>query len=86
MWAGRHVLQDAQASDLRVSSYPGAFKYRAATDLRKEDVVDAIPLRADRSRIHRCEWDDLALIAVERDDLGEHVEFFDLFTDSIDPA
>jgi hypothetical protein len=75
-----------EASDLRVFSYPGAIKYRAARDLRKEDVVDAVPLRAEQARIHRCEWDDLALIAVEKDALAEHVEFFDLATDSIDPA
>lgn len=71
----RHVLQDAEASDLRLFTYPGTFQYRTAHDLRKEDVVDAVPLHADQAGIHRCEWDDLALITVEREDLGEHVEF-----------
>lgn len=82
----KHVLRNAKAGDLRIFSYPGAFRYRAAEDLRKEDVVDAVPLRADRSVIYRCDWDDLALIVVEPDQLGEHVEFFDLNNDCIDPA
>jgi hypothetical protein len=81
-----HVLQGAEVSDLRVFSYPGAFQYRPAADLRKEDVVDAVPLRADNAVIHRCGWDDLALIVVEPDDIGENVEFFDLGNDWIDPA
>ena len=81
----RHVLEGAEVSDLRLFSYPGAFQYRAAADLRKEDVVDAAPLPADNAVIHRCEWDDLALIVVERGDVGEHVEFFDLRNDWIDP-
>ena len=81
----KHVLRDAEVSDLRVFSYPGAFQYRAAADLRKEDVVDAVPLCANNAVIHRCEWDDLALIVVERGDVGEHVEFFGLGNDWIDP-
>lgn len=81
-----HVLRDAEVSDLRVFSYPGTFQYRAAADLRKEDVVDAVPLRADKVVIQRCEWDDLALILLEPNDVGEHVEFFDLRNDWIDPA
>src|SRR5271166_1928498 len=60
-----HVLRNAEVSDLRVFSYPGTFQYRAAADLRKEDVVDAVPMPADKAVIYRCEWDDLALIVVQ---------------------
>jgi hypothetical protein len=80
-----HVLLNAEASDLRVFSYPGAFQYRAAADLRKEDVVDAVPLPAGKAVIHRCGWDDRALIVVDKEDVGEHIEFFNLANDWIGP-
>jgi hypothetical protein len=59
--------------------------YRAPKDLRKQDVVDAIPVTEQSSVIHRCEWEDLAIITTTPNSVGEYVEFFDVAKNWIDP-
>ena len=44
------------------------------------------PLTEVTSQIHLCEWEDLAVITVPSDAIGENAEFVDLTKDSIDPA
>jgi len=81
----KHVLRKARASDLRVFFMPsGAVEYRAAADLRKHDIVDGLPLTEHSAIIHRCPWEDLALITVSSEAIP-NTEFFAMDC-CIDPA
>jgi hypothetical protein len=82
----KHVLRDAKPTDLRIFCCPsGGLEYRAPADLRKQDVVDAVPIAEQNAAIHRCEWEDLALMTTIPKAVGQYVEFFDLAKDWIDP-
>jgi len=82
----KHVLRDARPSDLRIFYCPdGGLEYRAPADLREQDVVDAVPITDQNTMIHRCEWEDLALLTISPKMAGNGVEFFDLSVNWIDP-
>ena len=82
----KHILAGAGPCDLRIFWRPsGSMERRAPAELRRQDVVDATPITNENASIIRCEWEDLAIIDVVPDTEGQHVEFFDLGNNWIDP-
>lgn len=83
----KHVLKGAKPSELRIFWFPGGtIESKKRDELRKRDVVDGQPLTDVTSEIHLCGWDDLALITVPANAVGEKAEFVDLMRDWIDPS
>jgi hypothetical protein len=80
----RHVLDEAQPSDLSFFARPsGAFA--RPSEVSMQDGYSAIPIVGNSSAIiHRCEWEDIAVIIIESDALGPYLEFADLAS-SVDP-
>jgi hypothetical protein len=79
-----HVFENAEAKDIRVlvfADLPKEYKSREA--LTKRDIVDGIGL-TDDSVIHRCKWEDLAVVTV---DVAKFpgVDFIEPEKDWIDP-
>jgi len=82
----KHVLKDAKPSDLRIFWCPGGIiEPKKPEELGKGDVLDGIPLTDATSKIHLCDWEDLAMITVPPEAIGENAEFVDLTKDWIDP-
>lgn len=82
----KHVLGDAKPSDLRVFYCPaGAPETIGRDELRDQDVIDGRPITDPNAVIHRCEWEDLALITTIIPENEEYVEGFDLAENWIDP-
>jgi hypothetical protein len=79
-----HVFENAEAKDIRVlvfADLPKEYKSREA--LTKRDIVDGIGL-TDDSVIHRCKWEDLAVVTV---DVAKFpgVDFIEPEKDWVDP-
>lgn len=82
----KHVLESAEVKDLLF--FPrnvGDLRREDASQIRMEDVFEPSSLRDSTAIIHRCEWEDLALIAMPPDALSTFIEFFDMRA-SADPA
>ncbi len=84
----KHVLEDATPGDLRILYSPtGGPEWKSFSNLTRADVVDGIAVSEHNAAIHRCEWEDLALItSIPRADGPQYVEFFDLSQEWIDPG
>jgi hypothetical protein len=83
-----HVIhKDAKPSDLRLFWRPYAEDlYLADKDLKPEHIVDAVAIKDPHAAIHRCGWEDLAIITIDPSEAGPHSEFIDVGTESVDPA
>jgi len=81
----KHVLEEAQLRDINVFARPTA-SFRHVTEVTLQDGFVAGPLNDADATIHRCEWEDLALIAVKPDCLGPYLEFADVASSWIDPS
>lgn len=82
-----HVIDEkARPSDLRVFWRPsGEIERRSAANLRKQDIGDAVPIKDATAVIHRCKWEDLAVVTVSVEEAGPFTEFFDIANEWIDP-
>jgi hypothetical protein len=83
----KHVLEEAEVKDLLF--FPrnvGDLKKEPASQVKMENAFEPVSLRDETATIHRCEWDDLAVITIAADALGTFVEFFDISNESSDPA
>jgi hypothetical protein len=83
----KHLLEGAEVNDLLF--FPrnvGDLRKESASQVRMENAFEPISLRDNTAVIHRCEWDDLAVVATASDALGTFVEFFDVANPSADPA
>jgi hypothetical protein len=58
----------------------------AEADLKPQDIADAVAVRDPSAVIHRCTWEDLALVAIDQSEAGPYAEFADLVNDWTDPA
>jgi hypothetical protein len=59
-----HVFEKAAPEDLRVFTYATLpTTYKPQESLTPADIVDGVPLN-DASVIHRCKWEDLAIVTV----------------------
>jgi len=93
-WAGRycvqtakHVVDQAEPTDLRFFvRQVGELQAKRASELVVTDGVAAMELNDADAVIHRCEWEDIAVITVCSDALGPHLEFFDVENSWTDPA
>lgn len=84
----KHVIHpDAKPSDLRIFWRPyGEDEYRADTDLRPQDIGDAIAIKDPNAITHKCEWEDLAIVTIDASEAGPYSEFIGIASDWIDPA
>jgi hypothetical protein len=81
-----HVLDEAQLNDLSFFvRQTGHLVSRRASEVKMEDGVVAVPLNDPDAAIHRCEWEDLAILTIEPDALGPKLEFFDVGSSWVDP-
>jgi hypothetical protein len=84
--AGHVPHGKAQARDVRIYWRPtGALDRRTTEQVSREDVTDALPIRDPNTVLHRCAWEDLALITIDPKEGQPHTEFFDIANDWIDP-
>jgi hypothetical protein len=83
-----HVIETAsKPSDVRIFWRDSSGIERIAeSDLKPRDIANAIAVRDPNATIHRCSWEDLALIVIDQSEAGRHTEFADLAKDWIDPA
>jgi hypothetical protein len=83
----RHVLDNAQVSDLKFFvRQAGELKSKLVSEVTINDAVVGAPLNDSKAGIYRCNWEDLALLAVRSDALGPNLEFFDLRNSCTDPS
>ena len=80
----KHVLEDAKLDEINFFGRPTA-SFKHASEVTIQDLLLAVPLNDPDAAIHRCEWEDLALITVKPDSLGQYVEFADIAASWIDP-
>jgi len=81
----RHVIENAQPRDLRFFSLPtSSVECRGPSDLRPQDIVDAVPLSDPAVTVYRCEWEDLALITTLPAAIPD-AQFFNAANQWIDP-
>jgi hypothetical protein len=80
-----HVVEKAQPPDIRVFCPPPDMKFRSSSSLEPQDILDAVPLKDERAVIHRCAWEDLAILTT-RADAVRNAEFFDALSEWRDPA
>jgi hypothetical protein len=83
-----HVIKpEAQPSDLRIFWRDiGTIERRSDADLTENDIVDGTPIRDPNATIHRCKWEDLAVISIDPAEAGTNAEFADLAANWVDPA
>ena len=83
-----HVIHDeAKPSDLRLFWRPyGDDKYLADSHLHPEDIVNGIPIKDPNAVIHRCHWEDLAIITIDPSEVGPYSESINIGTGWADPA
>ena len=94
LWGGRHfiltaghVIHDkAKPSDIRIFWRPhGDDEYLADSQLRPEDIVNGIPVKDQNAGIHRCQWEDLAIITIDPSEIRPHSEPINISNDWADP-
>ncbi len=79
-----HVFENAKATDVRVITYAELpASYKSSEALRPRDIVEGLPLAGD-SVIHRCGWEDLAVVTVDPEKFPG-VDFIEPDNDWIDP-
>lgn len=54
--------------------------------LRPQDIVNGIPIKDPNAAIHRCQWEDLAIITIDASEAGPYSEFVDMANDWADPG
>ena len=82
----KHVVEKAEVSDLRFFvRQVGALKTQRASDITHRDGVEPVRLDDPKAVIHRCGWEDLAVVTLQPNALGPMLEFFDIATSWVDP-
>jgi hypothetical protein len=83
----KHVVEQAEPRDLRFFvRQVGELQLKHASELVVTDGVAAIELNDPDAVIHRCEWEDLAIITTRPNALGPNLEFFDVENSWVDAA
>src|SRR5436190_6098351 len=81
-----HVFEKAEVKDLRFLTFPNEnIRFKAPSDVTRSDAVDALPLCDPNAQIHRCAWEDLAVVTVDPNAFPD-LEYADVVNDSVDPA
>ncbi len=80
----KHVLDNAEPKDLSFFARPsGALIHASQVDMR--DALNAVPLKDNGAAIHRCPWEDIAIMTMTTDALGTYAEFADVANSWVDP-
>jgi hypothetical protein len=83
----KHVLDQAQIKDLKFFvRNVGELKTKHVSEVKLNDGVVAAPLGDSEAAMHRCDWEDLALLSIEPDALVPSLEFFDIAASWVDPS
>lgn len=78
----KHLVKDAEPQDVRISPLPSdGWK----CDTSRARIIQTLNMKGQTPRIQSCDWEDLALLRVPPDSLGEDVEFVDIANSGIDP-
>jgi len=64
----------------------GALKTQRASDITRRDGVEPVKVNDPTAVIHRCAWEDLAVVTLKPDALGPMLEFFDIEDLWVDPS
>src|ERR1700678_1466400 len=73
----KHVLEQARIDDLRFFvRQAGELKTKLVSEITMSDAVVAAPIGNSEAAMHRCEWEDLAVLSVTAEALGSNLEFF----------
>ncbi len=71
----KHVIENAELKDIDFFYRPSG-RIQEYRDLRPQDVFDAAPLNDPNAVLHRCGWEDLAVVATVPNAIP-HLEFFE---------
>jgi len=94
-WASHHFIltanhvirNEAKPCDLRLFWRPfGEDQHVAEKDLKREHTVDAIAIKDPHAVIHRCAWEDLAIVTIDPSEAGPYSEFIDVGSEWVDPS
>ncbi len=81
-----HLLKLANPADLSFFVRErGDLKIKQASEIAEQDASAPIPLNDPTAVIHRCQTEDLALIAIAPNAVGPLLEFFDFGGQWMDP-
>lgn len=83
-----HVLENAAISDLGFfAKATGSLRHASESEMGIQDAFWATALEPHTATIHRCQWEDLAIIALSKkpETLGPYIEFAALDTSWVDP-
>lgn len=82
----KHVVDRAVPNDLTFFvRQTGELGSQHASEVTMQDAFRPVPLTDKRAVIHRCKWDDLALLRIKSDALGPNLEFFAIPSSCVDP-
>src|SRR5579863_2348719 len=79
----KHVIEKAKLKDIDFFFRPSG-RIEEQRTFRPQEVFDAAPLNDPNAVLHRCGWEDLAVVATISNAIP-HVEFFDVGTEWVDP-
>jgi hypothetical protein len=80
----RHVLEQASVRDLSFFCRPsGALRH--GSEIGMQDAMVGVRISDPTATIHRCGWEDIALVTLQPDLLGTYLEFVDLAACWADP-
>jgi Trypsin-like peptidase domain len=81
-----HVLEGAEPGDLLAFCRPsGDLVYRTTSQVTIENSVPPVKCTDQDSKIHRCPWEDLAVVTTKASILGPDIEFVNIANSWIDP-
>ena len=81
----KHMLEGAQVNDINLFGRPTA-SLRHASRVTIQDALVAVPLSDPGATVHRCDWEDLAVLMVNPGCLGPYLEFVDIASSWSDPS
>jgi hypothetical protein len=73
----KHVLDEAVPGDLSFFVRPTG-SLRQVSEVTVQDGLVAVPLNDRDATIHRCGWEDVALLTTKPDAVGSYLEFVDI--------
>jgi hypothetical protein len=80
-----HVFENAELKDLRFLTFANQpLCFKDPKDIKRSDAVDALPVGDPTAEIHRCKWEDLAIVTVSPDTFPD-LDYVDVAADWIDP-
>jgi len=79
----KHVIEKAELKDIDFFYRPSG-RIEEQRNFRPQDAFEAGPLNDTNAVLHRCGWEDLAVVATVPNAIP-HLEFFDVGREWVDP-